>query len=158
MRIAIFFNFALHFEGTLTNKKMKKVLKAFIMLVCAGSMLAAVSSCEGNEDTQEVISYYADGNVSTVSSSDGNYYDRGLTDYNDAIKELLGGVNYVIGSNRDSDVIAACNAVYERHLGENLNLKGTVKIHKATGSQSDSSSDSEESLPSTVIAKYTYGE
>lgn len=60
------------------------------MLVCAGSMLAAVSSCEGNEETQEVISYYADGNVNSVSSSDGNYYDRGLTDYNDAIKELLG--------------------------------------------------------------------
>lgn len=76
LRIAIFFNFALHFEGTLTNKKMKKVLKAFIMLVCAGSMLAAVSSCEGNEETQKVISYYADGNVSTVSSSDGNYYDQ----------------------------------------------------------------------------------
>ena len=132
---------------------MKKVLKAFIMLVCAGSMLAAVSSCEGNEETQEVFTYSASANLTTSTS--GNYYDAVMFDYNDAIRGLL-GEQYVSVGNRDSEVIAACDAVYEKHMEENLNVKGTVEIRRTTASPTESTS--EESLPSTVIATYTYGE
>ena len=54
------------------------------MLVCAGSMLAAVSSCEGNEETEEVFTYSASANLTTSTS--GNYYDAVMFDYNDAIR------------------------------------------------------------------------
>lgn len=155
MRIAIFFNFALHFEGTLTNKKMKKVLKAFIMLVCAGSMLAAVSSCEGNEETQEVFTYSASANLTTSTS--GNYYDAVMFDYNDAIRGLL-GEQYVSVGNRDSEVKEVCDAVYEKHMEENLNVKGTVEIRRTAASATESTSDEGSSSEVVIIAKYTYGE
>ena len=154
MRIAIFFNFALHFEGTLTNNKMKKVLKAFIMLVCAGSMLAAVSSCEGNEETQEVFTYSASANLTTSTS--GNYYDAVMFDYNDAIRGLLG--EQYVSVDRDSEVKEVCDAVYEKHMEENLNVKGTVEIRRTAASATESTSDEGSSSEVVVIAKYTYGE
>lgn len=137
---------------------MKKVLKAFIMLVCAGSMLAAVSSCQGNEETEEVFTYSASANLTTsTSSTSGNYNDAVMFDYNDAIKGLL-GEQYTSVGNRDSEVIAVCDAVYEKHMEENLNVKGTVEIRRTTASPTESTSDEGSSSEVVVIKTYTYGE
>lgn len=135
-----------------------KVLKTILMLVCAGSMLAAVSSCQGNEETEEVFTYSASANLTTsTSSTSGNYNDAVMFDYNDAIRELL-GEKYTSVGNRDSEVIAACDAVYEKHMEENLNVKGTVDIRRTTASPTESTSDEGSSSEVVVIKTYTYGE
>lgn len=51
-----------------------------------------------------------------------------------------------------------CDAVYEKHMEENLNVKGTVEIRRTAASATESTSDEGSSSEVVVIAKYTYGE
>ena len=80
-----------------------------------------------------------------------------MFDYNDAIRGLL-GEQYVSVGNRDSEVKEVCDAVYEKHMEENLNVKGTVEIRRTAASATESTSDEGSSSEVVVIAKYTYGE
>lgn len=90
-----------------------------------------------------IITYQAFGTLSGDLSS-----LLAVPAYSEAIRKVIGES---ITSEKDNEVIAACDAVYEDHRKNHPAWKGTIEIHKIRGTSS-----STETLPSTVIKTYKY--
>ena len=114
------------------------------MPVLAAVVLTAVSSCE--EKIENCIYYYSLGTLETTSFDVTSLQPAG-GDYEEAILSVL-GADYVT-EEMDTEVIAACDAVYEEHKAMietyDLIASGKIEIYKSTGDDSDE-----------VIRTYTY--
>lgn len=125
-------------RNILRNKTFSAALLAATVLL---SLLTGFSSCSSDDDpTSNYVYYIADGTVSSTGDFGALF---AIAEYNSAIKEVMGD-EY---KEADSEIIAACDAVYASHRSKYSNVKGEVTITKRwLGDDSKS----------TVIKTYKY--
>lgn len=121
--------------------------KTLLFVVFTMTMALNFTSCS-EEDEPGLILYSATGNLS-ASGADAFDALYGIAEYNEAIKNTLGDTYTT--SNKDNEVIAACDAVYEMHQSKQNTWKGKVEIKKSKVSISGETSVGE------VIKTYNYG-
>lgn len=118
--------------------------------IISTTVFAACSS--DDDDAPIVVSYSAEGNISSFSTSlDGSNGLFVIPGFNSAIASVLGGENYIISSNtseKDAAVKSACDAYYSEAKVKYTNVKGTVTIIKAIGSEGNSKK--------STLATYTF--
>ena len=107
--------------------KVQKFFKTLLLVVFTMTMALNFTSCS-EEDEPGLIVYTATGNL-TASGADAFDALYGIAEYNEAIKNTL-GENYT-SSNKDNEVIAACDAVYEMHQSKHPSWTGKVEIKKS---------------------------
>ncbi len=127
--------------------KVQNFWKTLLLVVITMTMALNFTSCS-EEDEPGLIVYSANGNLS-ASGSDAFDALFGIAEYNEAIKNTL-GENYTT-SEKDKEVIAACDAVYKKHKSNHPSWKGSVEIIKSKVSVSGEASVGE------VIKTYNYG-
>lgn len=123
----------------------KKYLMAAVALICM-TLTFVMSSCKKEYDERNyVISYKA---TSTVTAKDPNKADLtskfAESDYQNAISKIV-----TLGSTEDKDaeIIAACDKIYQSHKEKNVNWKGDIIITKYVGLHAETG---------TVIKTYTF--
>lgn len=127
--------------------KVEKFLKGVFVVFCAITMALNFTACSEEDDVSTIITYTAEGNL-TASSNDAFEAIFGITDYTEAITNVLGN-NYTT-EERDKDVIAACDAVYNNHRINHPTWKGYIEIEKGkVGTSGDI-------VSSTIIKTYRY--
>lgn len=106
----------------------KKRIFGLLAIVSAITLMFSLSSCSEKIDEDLIFSYTANGNIS-ASSGDvfGSLYC--ITDYTEAITTVLGQTFSM--TERDKDVINACDAVYQKHRANHPEWKGYVEIEKS---------------------------
>lgn len=103
------------------NKTFSVALFATTLLVC---LLTSFSSCSSDDDpSADYVYYIADGTLSSTGSLGALF---AIGEYNSAIEKVTGD-GY---KEADSQVIAACDAVYASHRAKYSNMKGEVTITK----------------------------
>lgn len=127
-------------------KKAIKYLFASIAMIAVASLL--LTSCNTKEEKTYIYTYVADGQV---SASDDPSSAMAIPIFNEEIEELLGGASYSL-TEKDDEVIAACDALYETLKPEHPKWKGEVKILKYI---SDAGTDAE-SIKGTTIKTYSF--
>jgi hypothetical protein len=124
---------------------MKKYLMAAVALICMTITCVAFSACNSEEDESSSIVYYrANGSMSSTGS-DAILAAFAVADYTTAITNAIGG-DYIKGS-KDSEVIAACDKVFEKHRANHPSWSGYVTITKYQGMDDENG---------TVIKSYQY--
>ena len=121
----------------------KSILKNVLFWVCALLMTVGVTSCSDDDNNiPTMIGYEASGTMGGSGSiEDTTAAITAPFDYTKAIHSVIGG-DYV-DHECDDVVIAACDAVFERHRAEYPNLKGEIEIRRydatpnATGEATD---------------------
>lgn len=122
------------------------VLKRNVFVwMCVWMMAFCAVSCS-DDDVPEVriITYIANGSVSAVNDMSGLF---AVPQYTEVIQGVLGG-SYT-DKERDADVIAACDKLYETQRANHPAWKGTISIEKIV-------SASGETKPGTVIKTYKF--
>lgn len=127
--------------------KVQKFFKTLLLVVFTMTMALNFTSCS-EEDELGLYVYTATGNL-TASGADAFDALYGIAEYNEAIKNTL-GENYT-SSNKDNEVIAACDAVYEMHQSKHPSWTGKVEIRKSNVIVSG------EATFIKVIKTYNYG-
>lgn len=129
--------------------KVEKFLKVFFLVVCTMTMAFNFTACSEDDDISPItiITYRANGSIS-ASSSDAFEALFAITDYTDAITKVLGN-NYTT-TERDKDVVSACDAVYQNHRTKHPTWKGYIEIEKSKVGHSG------EILSSEIIKSYNY--
>lgn len=120
------------------KKSFSAVLMTAMVCMC---LLTVFSSCSDDDDpTSNYVYYIADGTLSSTGSLGALF---AIAEYNSAIEEVT-GEEY---KEADSQVIAACDAVYVSHRSKYSNMKGEVTITKKW---------LKDDKKSTVIKTYKY--
>lgn len=126
---------------------MKATTFFFVIVAMVCSMAVTMTSCSSDDDeVTDLVSYEASGTLSASNSTDALEAIFGISQYTEAIKEALGG-DYV-SSDKDKEVISACDAVYQNHRTNHPSWEGKITIRKYRVSSSESEG--------TVVKTYTY--
>ncbi|MGI6370322.1 MAG: hypothetical protein GX372_01770 [Ignavibacteria bacterium] len=124
-----------------------KRISWFLAIVSAITFLFGFSSCSEVENENIIFAYRANGNIS-ASSGDALEALFCIPYYTEAITKLL-GESYSM-TERDKDVISACDAVFSNHRTKHPTWKGYVEIEKSKiGTSGDI-------ISSVVIKTYKY--
>ena len=109
---------------------MKKYLMAAVALICMTMTCVSLAACssDDNDESKSIIYYRASGNISGSSLSD--LYV--ISDYTTAINSVVGETGYTNVA-KDTEVIAACDAVRETHRTTHPTAEGTITITKYQG-------------------------
>ena len=122
------------------------------MLLSSVIMIAALSSCEEKENVT-TITYGVVGSLQS-SSHDITASQPSITDYTEAIQEVLGG--YYATKEMDAEVVEACDKVYASHKSmietAGISVKGSLELRKTVGS----ATSPDEELKYTVLKTYNY--
>ena len=121
---------------------MRKFMMTFAAVLCCTMIATVFTSCSKDDDdsNQAVYKYVAEGDITVTGS-----FTLGVADYQSAIDNALG--NAVLTVKDDAKVVAACEAVYARHIAQYGNkIKGSVKVIRYKNGKDDA----------TVIVEYTY--
>ncbi len=107
---------------------MKHYLMAAVALICMTITCVAFTACSNNTDEREsIISYSATGTVNAVDDMSALF---AVASYNSAIKNVVPDYGT---TEKDAEVIAACDKVYADHTANHPNYRGTVTITKFKG-------------------------
>lgn len=109
----------------------KKYLMAAVALICM-TLTFVMSSCnKENDERNNVISYSASGEINPKDTSIADLTTMTAAgEYNTVIGQIVPLGNT---ENKDAEVIAACDNLYQKHKQKNLNWKGTITITKSVG-------------------------
>lgn len=107
---------------------MKKAIKFLIFAAALAIFGSALTSCTSEETETVIYSYTANGNISATNDPGATFI---IPEFNQEIQNVLGGVNYSL-TEMDSEVIAACDAMYERAKAEHPGAQGEITINKNT--------------------------
>ena len=105
--------------------RVKNLLKSMFAVMCVVTMALNLTACDGEEDRGDDLIIYTAGGLITGNDLSAVF---AIAEYNDAIEVALGG-NYTTVP-KDKEVIAACDAVFQKHRTNNPSWKGEVKIEK----------------------------
>jgi len=126
-----------------------KIKRIFGLLAIASAitLMFGFSSCSETTEEDLIFSYTANGNIS-ASSGDvfGSLYC--IAEYSEAINDVLGQTFSL--TERDKDVITACDAVYKKHRTNHPEWKGYVEIKKSKVNNLG------EAVTSVVLKRYKY--
>ena len=123
--------------------KVEKSLKSLMAIVCMMVMALSFNSCSNDDDDNEKSIYYiAEGSIT------GSLF--AISDYTTAIKSVFGGTTNGSYTAKDTEVIAACDAVYQKHKTDHPTWKGQIKIKKAYADKMG------EIITSSYIKTYDY--
>jgi hypothetical protein len=127
--------------------KVEKSLKSLMAIVCMMVMALSFNSCSNDDDDNEnFICYIAEGQI--TGSDLGATFS--ISDYTTAIKSVFGGTTNGSYTAKDTEVIAACDAVYQKHKTDHPTWKGQIKIKKAYADKMG------EIISSSYIKTYDY--
>lgn len=121
---------------------------AAVALICMTLTLFMTSCSKESDERNNVVSYSASGSIHYIGTdiSGESAIEAGMAvpDYVSAIKSVVGDYNT---SEKDAEVIAACEKVYQKHLAKNPKWSGEVTITKYVGLTDNTG---------TTIKTYTY--
>lgn len=104
--------------------------KAIKYLFASAAMFATacilLTSCNTEDETVTVYSYAAEGQISAVDDMSSS---MAIPYFNTEIEKVLDGVNYSL-TEKDNEVTAACDALYETLKSEHPAWGGEVRIIK----------------------------
>ena len=128
-----------------------KIIRNILVLLSSVIMIAAISSCKEKEEVT-TITYGVTGSLQ--SSSQDIASQPSITDYTEAIQEVLGG--YYATKEMDAEVVEACDKVYASHKSmietTGISVKGSLELRKTVGS----ATSPDEELKYTVLKTYNY--
>ena len=101
-------------------------------------------------DDELYVVTYGTATSLTASGEDALSVVKAISDYSTALNQVMGGS--FCTTDKDAEVIKACDKVFEKHQALYPSLKGYVEIRKTVGT----TSSPDEELPSTVVKTYTY--
>ncbi|MBQ4162247.1 MAG: hypothetical protein IJD84_05085 [Parabacteroides sp.] len=127
--------------------KVEKFLKILMAITCMMVMMFSFNSCSDDDDTMILITYTAKGSLS-ASGSDALDAIFGVADYTDAITRVLGD-SYTT-TEKDSEVVSACDAVFQKHRTNHPTWKGQIEIEKSKIETSGNI------VSNTIIKTYKY--
>lgn len=110
---------------------MRKKISAFAVMLCCILASTCFLSCSSEDDETTMYTYRAEGNISGTSIASLFL----ITDYTAAIQNVI-GESYTT-SNKDKDVIAACDAVYAKHQQSTIKASGQITIKRYTIGKDD---------------------
>lgn len=106
---------------------MRKAIKyLFASVAMFATACILLNSCNTEDETVTVYAYAADGQISAVDDMSAS---MAIPYFNTEIEKVLDGVNYS-PTEKDNEVIAACNALYETLKQEHPAWGGEVRIIK----------------------------
>ncbi len=129
--------------------KAKRFFLAFFALVCVVAASLSFTSCSSDDDDNEAIYVYT---VDTTLGADLGIQMAVVSPFQTAINKACGG-NYYTTSNKNNEVIAACDAVYAQLKDQYSFLQGEVKIMLSYGSTDPNSKGD-----AKCIKSYKFGE
>ncbi len=108
--------------------KIKDLTKSLLALVCMMTVAFCFTSCSDDDDEDLIIiTYVAEGSLVDSSGSMMGVLVA-IPEYTEAIGKVMGGL--YLTTAKDSEVIKACDAVYQRQRTAYPTLKGNVEIHR----------------------------
>lgn len=128
----------------------KNVLKRMALFVWVVALLVGFSACSSEDDELYVVTYDVAGSLTAVGGDDPLITIKVITDYSTVLDQVMGGS--FCTTDKDAEIIEACDQVFEKHKTQYTNVYGSVEIRKTVGTMS--SPDDE--LPSTVLKTYNY--
>ncbi|HOG40988.1 MAG TPA: hypothetical protein PK979_05950 [Bacteroidales bacterium] len=105
-----------------------KRIFGLLTIACAITLMCGFSSCSEKPDEDLIFSYTANGNIS-ASSGDAVESLFCIAEYSEAIAKVLGQTFSM--TERDKDVINACDDVFLKHRINHPEWKGYVEIEKS---------------------------
>ena len=129
--------------------KTKDVFKRMALLVWVMALAIGFTACSSDDDELYVVTYSTATSL-TASGEDALSVVKAISDYSTALNQVMGGS--FCTTDKDAEVIEACDKVFEKHQALYPSLKGYVEIRKTVGT----TSSPDEELPSTVVKTYTY--
>lgn len=130
--------------------KMKDVFKRMALLVWVMALAAGFTACSSDDDEPYVVTYDVAASLTASEGDDPLASAKAATDYDAVISQVMGGI--FCTTDKDAEIIAACDEVFEKHKTQYPFLKGYVEIRKTVGI----TTSPDEELPSTVIKTYNY--
>lgn len=115
--------------------------------MCVAVMAIGLTSCseEESEGVQFIV-YASEPTIGIMGDTGLEILMAVMDDYDKALKQVMGG-DYCM-SDKDKEVIAACDKVFQSHQSKYSQIEGTVDIRKMSSSSPLSEG--------TVIKTYTY--
>lgn len=107
--------------------KIENLMKSLLALVCVMTVAFSFTSCSDDDDEGLIITYVAEGSLEDTSGSVMGTFVA-LPEYTEAIGKVMGGV--YLTTAKDSEVIKACDAVYQNQRTAHPTWKGYVEIHR----------------------------
>ena len=130
--------------------KARNIWKSLAALMCVAVMAMGLTACSEEESEGiHVIVYTYDPTLSATGMDGLAIISTVLGDYSNALKQAMGG-DYCM-TEKDTEVIAACDKVFQSHQNKYSQLKGSITILKTI-------TNSPSSEAGTVIKTYTYGQ
>lgn len=127
--------------------KIKNLTKSLLALVCMMTVTFSFTSCSDDDEDLTIITYVAEGSLVDSSGSMMGVFTA-IPEYTEAIDKVMGGL--YLTTAKDSEVIKACDAVYQRQRTAYPTLKGYVEIHRGESSTEGATATSK------VIKTYKY--
>ena len=130
--------------------KTKDVFKRMALLVWVMALAIGFTACSSDDDELYVVTYDTATSLTASGEDALSAPVNAISDYSTALKQVMGGS--FCTTDKDAEVIEACDKVFEKHQTLYPSLKGYVEIRKTVGT----TSSPDEELPSTVVKTYTY--
>ncbi|AVM52885.1 hypothetical protein JN06_00174 [Bacteroides zoogleoformans] len=127
--------------------KIKNLMKSLLALVCMMTVTFSFTSCSSDDDETLIITYVAEGSLVDSSGSMMGVLVA-IPEYTEAIGKMMGGL--YLTTTKDSEIVKACDAVYQRQRTAYPTLKGNVEIHRGE------SNTEGETVTNKVIKTYKY--
>lgn len=126
--------------------KIKRTSKSLAALMCAAVMAVSLAACSDNEEvTAQLIMYTSEPAIGIMGDGSIEILMAVIDDYDNALKEVMGG-DYCT-TDKDKEVIAACDKVFQSHQSKYPQVEGTMSIRKTFVISSSEG---------TIIKTYTY--
>lgn len=129
--------------------KTKDVFKRMAMLVWVMALAVGFTACSSDDETY-VVTYDVASSLTASGDVDPLIAVKAATDYSTALDQVMGGS--FCTTDKDAEIIAACDEVFSKHKTQYPTLKGYVEIRKTVGTVTSP----DEELPSTVLKTYNY--
>ena len=126
--------------------KIKRTLKSLAALMCAAVMAVSLAACSDNAEVMaQLIMYTSEPAIGIMGDGSIEIMMAVIDDYDNALKEVMGG-DYCT-TDKDKEVIAACDKVFQSHQSKYPQVEGTMSIRKTFVISSSEG---------TIIKTYTY--
>lgn len=134
-------------DKLMRNMKTRNIWKSLAALMCVAVMAIGLTACSEEEgEGIQIIVYTSEPTIGIMGDTGLEILMAVIDDYDKALKQAMGG-DYCM-SDKDEEVIAACDKVFQSHQSKYSQIEGTMDIRKTS-----SSSPSSEG---TIIKTYTY--
>lgn len=128
--------------------KTKSIWGGMAALMCVVVMAVGLASCSEEKNEMQLIMYTSDPVIGVMGDGGLEIIMAVIDDYDTALKQVMGG-DYCT-TNKDEEVIAACDKIFQSHQSKYPQVEGTMSIRKIVSSSEPSEG--------TIIKTYTYGE